>query len=352
MVFGASVLAGCGGSQREGEIVVDAASIDSQDERDASIVEVPVDAQLAPDGPATEHPGFVTSLPSIEAFFEMLGDNGDIKILGQVDGAAPPVPELGSPCVFQNTLRFPGHAPFLRSFPGLGGMSFDAYLGMVMKRSSRVLWGGALQFFLAVPHPASGINGFLGYFIYSDANQADALTDEEIVALDARIKACVPFARDLLVLVGMDQDQAARFDAQRERLAARGVSILPPGQLKPGFSGEGYSLGESFGMLKLVPAGEQAGPFGPHDLVIAEVAPVEMPATAGLLTATAQDPQGPLNLMLQRSEIPNGHVPGITRNRVLPLLNGRPVHIVVRASDIQIAPAPPSAADLWKNRDP
>lgn len=351
VVLGA-FLAGCAGTHRDGE--EDAAVADSQDGlaapgRDASLFEVPGDAQLTPDGHAAERPDFVTSLASIAAFFEMLGDQGDIKLLGQVDGAVPPAPELGSPCVFQNTLRFPGHAPFLRSFPGLGGMSFDAYLGMVMKRSSRVLWGGALQFFPAAPHPNTGVDGILGYFLYSEATEADALTDDEIVALDARIKACVPFARDLLVLLGMDHDQAARFDVQRERLAARGVSVLPPGQLKPGFSGEGYSLGDRFGILNLVPAGVAAGPYDPHDLVIAEVAPAEISAVAALVTASAQDPQGQLNLALQRSGIPNGRVSGIFRNRVLPLLNGRAVHIVVGASEIQIAPAPSSAAAL---RDP
>lgn len=341
------VLSACGGAKHhEGEAgTADARDLLDAPGQDMSTIDVPADAQLALDGPTVSYPDFVTSLSSIEAFYEMLGREGDIKVLGQVDGAEPPVPELGYPCVFQDTLRFPGHAPFLRQFPELAGMSFDAYLNMVMKRSSRVLWGGALQFFPAVPHPGTGIDGILGYFLYSDANEADALTDDEIVAFDARIKACVPFARDLLVLVGMDEDQAARFDAQRERLTARGVNVLPAGQLRRGFSGNGYSLGESFGTLDLVPAGQGAPNYDPRDVVISEVAPAELSAVAGLVTATAQDPEGPLNLSLRAGKIPNGHVSGILANRVLPLLNGRPVHIVVRTNEIQIAPAPPSASD-------
>jgi hypothetical protein len=353
-VLGAMVFSACGGAKHhdgEAGITADARDLLDAPGQDTSILDVPADAPLALDGPTASHPDFVTSLPSIEAFYEMLGREGDIKVLGQVDGAVPPVPELGYPCVFQDTLRFPGHAPFLRKFPELAGMSFDAYLTMVMKRSSRVLWGGALQFFPAVPHPITGVNGILGYFLYSDANEVDALTDDEILAFDARIKACVPFARDLLVLVGMDEDQAARFDAQRERLTARGVSVLPAGQLRPGFSGNGYSLGESFGTLNLVPAGEAAHNYGPRDIVIGEVASAEMSAVAGLVTATAQDPEGQLNLSLRAGKIPNGQVSDIFRNGVLPLLNGRPVRIVVRASEIQIAPAPPSATDFWKNRD-
>jgi len=98
--------------------------------------------------------------------------------------------------------------------------------------------------------------------------------------------------------------------------------------------------------LNLVPAGEAAHNYGPRDVVISEVAPAEVSAVAGLVTETAQDPEGQLNLALRSGEIPNGHVPGIYRNGVLPLFHGRPVRIVVRESEIQIAPAPSSAADF------
>lgn len=311
------------------------------------------DAIPRTDVPSAQRPDYLTVLGSPADFALMQGEGGEIKFLGQVDGTLPPAPGLAHACLFQNTERYPGHITFLRSFPELANLDFATYLTMVMKRAGRVLWGGSLNLYPAAPHPATGAPGVLVYFVYSDPDDVDALTEDEIVALDTRLKGCVPFASDLLVLVGADDDQAARFEAMRARLGARGVRLLEPRQVRQGMVAEGYSLGEGYGYLKLVSSGRSPSDYGPRDVLITEVAPSDLALVAGVVAATPQNLHSHLNLRLCEKRIPSAFVADIYQNDVVRLLNGRLVHLVVSASKVLIEPALLAAAQaFWTARRP
>lgn len=310
------------------------------------------DAIPGTDVPLALRPDFLTRLGSPADFALLQGEGAEIKYLGQVEGAAPPAPGLGHACVFQNTERYPGHITFLRSFPELANLDFGTYLAMVMKRASRALWGGSLKLYPTARHPATGAPGILAYFVYSDPNEVDALTVDELGALDARLKECVPFASDLLVLVGMDEDQAGRFEAQRAGLAARGVSLLGPRELLPGLAAEGYSLGEGYGYLRVVPAGTPVD-YGPRDVVVTQAAPADLALCAGLVTATPQNVHSHVNLRLGEKKIPSAYVADILGSAVVTMLDGRLVRVVVSAAAVRIEAAPLDAAEaFWASRRP
>jgi len=312
-----------------------------------------LDALPTTDVPLAARPEFLTRLASAGDYALVQGQGGEIKYLGQVDGTTPPAPDLAQACLFQNTERYPGHIPFLKRIPELANIDFTTYLAMVLKRASRVLWGGALKLYPATEHPTTGVRGILAYFIYANANDVDALTEDEIVALDARLKTCVPFASELLVLVGADDDQAARFEAQRANLEARGVRLLNPRQLQQGLGAEGYSLGEGYGYLKVVPAGQTATDYGPRDVVITEVSPSDLALVAGLVTATPQNLHSHVNLRLGEKHIPSAYVSDIYQNSVVTMLNGRLVHLVVSSSEVQIDPASlDEARAFWALQQP
>lgn len=329
---------------------------DGADERpnpnDGGELVVP-DAIAGTDVPLAERPGFLPLLGSTADFALMQGEGGEIKFLGQVDGTTPPAPGLAHACMFQNTERYAGHITFLRSFPALANLDFNAYLTMVMKRASRVLWGGSLKLYPTVRHPATDTPGILAYFVYSDPNEVDALTLDEIVAIDARLKTCAPFARDLLVLVGMDDDQAARFEAMRVALLAHGVRLVSPRDLRPGLVAEGYSLGEGYGYLRVVPAGQRVLDYGPRDVVVTEVAPSDLALVAGLVTATPQNVHSHVNLRLGAKRIPSAYVADILQSTVATMLDGRLVRIVVSASAVQIEATTLEVAQaFWASRRP
>ena len=312
-----------------------------------------IDAIPSSDVPLALRPDFLTRLGSPADFALLQGEGGEIKYLGQVDGTTPPAPGLGHACMFQNTERYAGHITFLRSFPELANLDFGTYLAMVTKRASRVLWGGSLKLYPTARHPATGAPGILAYFVYSDPNEVDALTVDELGALDARLKECVPFASELLVLVGMDEDQAGRFEAQRAGLAARGVSLLGPRELAPGLAAEGYSLGEGYGYLRVVPAGTPVADYGPRDVVVTAVAPADLALVAGLVTATPQNVHSHVNLRLGGKRIPSAYVADILESAVVTLLDGRLVRVVVSATAVRIEAAPLDAAEaFWASRRP
>lgn len=306
-------------------------------------------------GDLGDRPDFLERLGSVADYALVQGEGGEVKFLGRVDGREPPAPVLDRACLFQNTELFPGHVTFLRSLPEVGDVDFATYMTMVFKRSSRVLWGGSLKYYTGEPHPRTGARGILAYFLYADPNDVDALTVDEIVELDARLKTCVPYARELLVLVGMDVDQATRFEAQRASLTARGVSLVDLRKLRQGVGAEGYVLGEGYGYLKVVPPGGDVSgvPYGPRDVLVTPSCPQDLSLVAGLVTTTPQNVHSHVNLRLGAKGVPSGFAPDIQANSVVMQLEGRLVHIVVEASTIKIDPAPLATAQaFWEARRP
>jgi hypothetical protein len=193
----------------------------------------------------------------------------------------------------------------------------------------------------------------LGYFLFTEPGNAEAPTVDELAQVDARLKGCAPFARDLLVLVGFDEEQNGRFTQQAPALAGRGVDVVDWATLRPGVTAEGYSLGEGYGFLRMVPRGKPPIDYGPRDVLVADSAPVDLGLVAGLVTALPQNLHSHVNLRLREKMIPNASVPAIYDNTVVALLDGKLVHLVVRDARVEINPALPEEAEaFWARQRP
>jgi pyruvate,water dikinase len=281
-------------------------------------------------------PRYLERLSSPGDFARVQGEEGEVKYLGQAGKGLPP---LDKPCFFQNTERYSGHITFLKSFPELADIDFATYLNLVTKNSSRVLWGGELKFFAGATHPRTKGRGVLAYFVYADDAITEALSADQLKEVDTRLKGCVPYAKDLLVLVGMDDVQAERFAAQASDLAARGIDTIDPRLLRPGGGAEGYSLGQNYGYLRIIPKGQRPSDYGPRDVLVAESSTEDLSLVAGLITELPQNLHSHVNLRLREKMIPNARVPDIYQNQVVALLDGKLVHVVVDMDAVRIEPA-------------
>jgi pyruvate,water dikinase len=145
-----------------------------------------------------------------------------VKYLAQVDGRERVEP-LSEPCYFQDMQRYSWHLQFLQSFPEHRALTFDGYHKLVIRSATRQLWGGTIQGFPEALHPDTGERSVLAYVVYAETG---GLTVEGVAELDARLKACMPFAKERLVFVPELPDQAAFLTSEREALSARGVSSL------------------------------------------------------------------------------------------------------------------------------
>jgi hypothetical protein len=290
---------------------------------------------------------------SSEADFACLeGEAWEVKYLAQVNGRKAPAP-LDRPCVFQNTARYPLHVNFMRSFPPLATLDFDTYLTLVMNAASRVLWAGELKLLPGAAHPRTGKRGVLAYFVYTGEDERDALTAAQIAEVDARLKQCVPYAKDLLVLVGTDQKQAQRFAAQATELRGRGIDVGDPLALRAGVGAEGYSLGEGYGFLRVSAPGAKAEDYGPRDVLVAESGSEDLRLLAGLITALPQNLHSHVNLRLREKMIPNAFVADIFKNPILAQLDGKLVHLTVAEKEARLEPALLEDAEaFWASRHP
>jgi pyruvate, water dikinase len=276
-----------------------------------------------------------------------LGD--EVKYLAPIDGRPPP-PALEAPCMFQNMRRYSWHLLFLQSFPAYAGLSYDGYLGLVLRPASRRLWGGAVRPWPAVLHPTTGAPGIVAYTVYGDPGSVSAAAVREV---DGRLKGCIPFARDLLVFVPGSPDQIGMLMTERAALAAAGVASLFPEDLVAGVSHLPHSRGEGYGTLRIVPAGQPLASYGPRDVVIVESAPVDISIVAGLITRNPQNDLGHVNLRLREKRIPNVTVPRIYEAAWARALDGLLVHLEVTAETFTLEPARLADAEaFWEANRP
>jgi pyruvate,water dikinase len=306
----------------------------------------------APDGGSG--PAFLDHLNSPADFLRLAGEEWAVKYLSAVGGAGggTPLPSaLASTCVLQNTARFPLHLGFLKSFPEYSNLDFASYLALTQKSASRTFFAGELKLLPGAVHPRTGARGVMLYFVY--ASEADPVTVEDLATVDARLKTCVPYARDLLVLVAMDATQEQSFAASAQALRARGVDFARHAELRPGVAAESYSAGESYGFLRLSPAGVSTAEAGPRDIVIAESASEETGLVAGLVTTLPQNIHSHLNLRLREKKIPNARVTDIFADQAIVNLDGRLAHLVVTDTEVKLTPALLDEAEaFWKLHRP
>jgi pyruvate, water dikinase len=310
----------------------------------------------APDDGGTADPSLrsLEHLASPADFLRLAGEEWAVKYLGAVAGQTVP-DGLNHPCVFQNTATFPLHLGFLKTFAEYRDLDFQSYLALTQKNAGRKLWAGELKLLAGAAHPRTGGRGVLVYFVYADGG--DPLSVDQLAEVDARLKGCVPYARDLLVLVGMDGDQERGFADKQTALRARGVDFALHEQLKPAVGAESYSVGEAYGFLRVVPAGQSvaavAAEAGPRDIVIAESASEDLGLVAGLVTTLPQNIHSHLNLRLREKKIPNARIADILRDQAVTTLDGRLARLEVTANQARLEPARLEDAEaFWASRRP
>jgi hypothetical protein len=208
--------------------------------RDAAIAEAdaeadgdgsPGDSATTEDGARSDEiPAYLGRLSSADEYATLQGQDEVLKFLLRVDGRQPPAP-LEDECVFQDTRSFPWHIQFLLSFEGLEHLETEAYLDLVMQRSSRVWWGGGMQPYPTVWHPVTGQQGVISYTVYTDESPEEALTVDEYAQIDGRLKSCAPYAEEMLVLTAEGPAVIARLRQMQQKLAGRGVTVVFPEDL-------------------------------------------------------------------------------------------------------------------------
>ncbi len=326
------------------------------DEHDGSVDQEPIPYDATVDAgppPPSEDVTHLTELTSAVDYAVLQAEGAEVKYLLAVDGREPPSP-LDAPCLFQNTRLFPWHVEFVQQFDELEEVDFVAYTDLVMRRETRVWWGGALKAFAAVVHPTTGAPGVIAYSIYHEEREGEFLSVEEYVEIDRRLKECAAYAADLLVLVGDGPGQTAYLRELQPELVARGVAVVFPEDFAVQLGAEGYSLGESYGYLEIVPAGEALPEdVGPRDVVVVENAPNDISVVAGLVTSTPQNLTSHVNLRLGEKGIPNAYWPTVYDNALVTSLNGALVRLVVTETDVVIESARLSAAAaFWATVQP
>lgn len=187
------------------------------------------DLGLADLGPVDLGPTYRTTLDSPAALEGLLGPAGDVKYLAPVVGA--PVEVLTEACYFQNMAIFPYHLLFLRSFPGLENLSNSDYVARVLRRPTRIWWGGGLKRYPATPHPQGG-QGVIAWAVYHENAGADRLTGDDLLAVQDILESCVTFAPAELAFLPTDPFQNSFVRAERAALLARGVPVILPEELR------------------------------------------------------------------------------------------------------------------------
>ena len=129
--------------------------------------------------------------------------------------------------------------------------------------------------------------------------------------------------------------QSRGFAARRPpALQARGVEVGDPETLRPAAGAEGYSLGEGYGFLRMVPRGPAPRrTTGPRDILVTEGSFEDLGLVAGLVTALPQNLHSHVNLRLREKQIPNARVPGVYDDQVVALLDGKLAHLTVTANE-------------------
>ena len=209
----------------------------------------PADGGPPPDGGAGPMQ-FVERLERAQDFSALQGEGWSVKYLGAVGGRKPPA-VVDRRCIFQNTALYPLHVQFLRSFPQLAqprlrhlpGPGHEGRHARVVGRRAAAGSGGE--------HPAPGARAIMAAFVYADPDDPVGL--DSLVAIDARLKECAPYARDLWCW-WRRPGAGARLRRKADALAARGVPVVDLATLRPVVGAEGYSLGEGTATCAWFPA--------------------------------------------------------------------------------------------------
>jgi pyruvate,water dikinase len=172
-------------------------------------------------------PEFLPLLESRTDLVSLGGARGEVKFLAQVEGA-PITPPITTACAFQNTERFPFHVQFLVAQPGGEDVTFDVYTARVLRRATRVWWGGEVVFNPERAHPLTGVDGELLWSVYTQDSPGNRLTLDDVRAGFARLTACTPGFAEQLAFFPTSNEQTLTVRNGQGELAAEGIAVELP----------------------------------------------------------------------------------------------------------------------------
>lgn len=215
---------GCGASDTPDAGSPDAGGADASPDAAEPDASTP-DASTPDAGLGDLGPRYLVTLDSAEALAGLGGRTGEAKYLAPVDGATPRAP-IVEPCYFQNMALYDYHLLFLRSFPELADLTPAEYSSLVLRRPTRIWWGGGTKYYPGTPHPLAGELGTVAWTVYHEVAGADRLTADDLVAVHEILAGCVAFAPDRLAFLPTDPFQVTSARTARADLAARGIAVV------------------------------------------------------------------------------------------------------------------------------
>lgn len=181
---------------------------------------------VADAGP-TEPPDFLTVLDDEADLTLLAAENGAVKHLLPVAGATPR-PPVGDACAFQNTARFPYHLQFIAAQEGGEDVDYATYVQLVLRRATRVWWGGEVAYDPGRLHPLTNEPGVLAWAIYTQDEPGDRLIEDDVRAAYAILVACAPAYADRLAFAPTSTEQRTTAAAIRAALHEDGIAVLAP----------------------------------------------------------------------------------------------------------------------------
>ena len=291
---------------------------------------------------SAEDPDFLSHIDSTSDFFSVTLPSttpfasrvGKYLLPARVD------PALLGP-TFQNVNTYRFHFEFLTgAFPDrFPGLTFEAYLDLVMERATRDYYAGTLTQY----HGPEGLS--YGFTVLTNgADPTELLTAEEVRAVYDRLQEV--FALEPLEYA---PQRAAAI------LAARGWEN--PGFPLRGVGGQalpqaiGYTPATNYGVvrrytLEELTAAEQSGELDRQTIVVVDEAPADIDtAIAGLVTATLQGELSHLATRLTRRQVPNAFVRDALAG--LAPYEGQIVRLEVSLDNYSVAAATLEEAEIW-----
>ena len=178
-----------------------------------------------PDDAGVPEDGFRALLDEESDVAELAGADGTVKYLLPVAGVEPRAP-LYSTCAFQDTTAFPYHLPFLSSLPGGDDLTFDDYIALVLRRDTRVWWGGEVLWRPELAHPISGAPGVLLYTLYTEDSPGNRLIADDVRAVFAALEGCAPAFVGKLGFVPSSNEQRLTAQQIQAALAAESIAVI------------------------------------------------------------------------------------------------------------------------------
>lgn len=169
--------------------------------------------------------GFRALLDQESDVAELAGADDTVKYLLPVAGAEPRAP-LYSTCAFQDTTAFPYHLPFLSSLAGGEDLTFDDYIALVLRRDTRVWWGGEVLWRPDLAHPIGGVPGVLLYTLYTEDSPGNRLVIDDVRAVLAALNQCAPAFVGKLGFVPSSNEQRLTAQQIQAPLVAEGIAVI------------------------------------------------------------------------------------------------------------------------------